>query len=837
AVDLEWTPESKGTYVLWVNATPVTGEDAVDNNAMNGSITAFTDKGAVIVDDLTGDASDLGSFLDALRDDGYDVVNASDAGGDLAAMLGHTWALLPAPGTLSEDRAAVYSDYVRLGGGLLMLADDDPRSYSHLTGPMGLNWSASPGQYDDETDDIGDHPVTDGVGSVHLRSPAASLDIDDGTELIASSNGAVVGAALSFGEGRAVVVSDDDLLGDQSVSKEDNLAFGMNAAGWLGWAPEVTDVGIAMLGAPAIVAPNETFDVSLAVINLGTGSVGDLDVVLRHGGDESTRAVAGLASGEWANLTFPVEFDEQGTFRVSTSVNITDDAPLNERAWREVDAFRGEGAIGVLTYHGNLTDHEDLFRYLGDLGFTFEEIGSELRYEDAADLHALFLLDPDNLEDEEIAAVRDLVRSGKGLLAISDDPVAASLAGSSLGISWGSWPGEEGATSHIASHGFTRDVGSLYVRRPYAQVSGPFLFADYDNGTRQGSYATYGEGRFIGTSDVGLLADDTLWEEDNARFARQAVQHLCRPRASADGALADLVFMPFGERDIEHSFRVTVHNLGSDRAVFNVTLDVEGSDVDTASIILDEGELGEVELAFTPDLNGTYDIAIDLEPLEDEGRTANNELGGTLEVLKVLLDDDCDSDTGWADDSLWHVSDRRTRSGTGAWWYGDEATGDYSTGSGDASLSRAFSLASVRDARLGMRYFLDAGAGDGAEVNISTNGGQNWTTLATFGGLDDRWDPLWIDLSDYEDEDVTIAFRFTHDSAGHGEGLFIEDIWLVGYMNVSQVLEVQEPRPRDYLAGIVEVLAHARDSDGIDNVTWRLDGGAWEEMALKEGSS
>ncbi|HID74019.1 MAG TPA: hypothetical protein EYP43_03090, partial [Thermoplasmata archaeon] len=835
-VALEWSPDEAGTYEIWVNATPVPGEDAVNNNGLNASITVYADRGKVFVDDVHGDVSGYDDLLDALSDEGYDPVNASDAGTELTAMLRARWVLLPAPNTLPEDAMEVLRDYVRLGGGLLMLADADPDGYSRMTGPMGINWSFSPGKYDDTTSDIGDHAVTDDVDTVYLRSPAASLDLDGGTALVTSSNGAIVAAAVEYGEGRAVLISDDDLLGDDSLSREDNLRLGMNAASWLEWSVVEDDVGIALLDAPEIAPPNTTIDVELAVINLGTANATDIEVRLTHGDDVTTRSVASLSPGEWANLTIGIEFDSFGRYRLATSTGATDDAPSNERTWKAIDIFEGNGTIGIYTWEGNRSDHGRFFSTLIHLGFSTEEIDTEIRYEDIAGLDSVYLIDPGNLEDEEIAAIQDFVRSGKGLLLVSDDPDAANLIADALGITWASWPGREGATDRIARYHFTEHVGSLYLSRPYAHVSGPFLFADYANDTLQGSNITFGEGRAIGTSDIGLFANDTLDREDNARFARQLARYLHRAPADVDGAIVNLSFRPFVERDETSEVTATVHNLGSDTGEFDVVLEFDGDEVNRTTVELDASEHVPVTLGFVPDLNGTFNLSMYVEPPSGDMRTANDRLNGTISVLRVMLDDPCEEDTGWEEESLWHISGRRYRSGHRSWWYGNESTGDYSGGSGDASLRRSFTLVSVRDAVLTFRYYVDLDDGDRAEVNLSSDGGSNWTTLMTLTGLAGRWDSATIDLGDHEGEDVIIAFHVTHNGSGSGEGVFLEDIRVAGFANLSQVLEILSPVGDDYVAGQWGVRAHARDTDGIENVSWSLDNGSWEEMTLQEGS-
>jgi len=838
-VELVWSSDEAGEFELTVRSEPVTGEDAEDNNEMNFTITIYTDKGRVLIDDVNGDPSKHGDLIALLADDGYRIANGSEYGMDLAEMLRSRLVLVPGPGSLSPAYIRELQDYVRLGGGVLLLADDDPGSYGLLTGPMGLNWSTAPGTFNDTTTEVEDHAVTDGISSLFMQSPGASLVPEDAALLVHSSNGANVSAALEYGEGRMVVVSDDDFLVDGDLEEEDNALFPANAAAWLGRTVKTDDLGVARLSVPEIVRPNETFDVDITLINLGTGDASDVDVRIDHAGSSTVLNVTSLPSRGWENLTFEISIDGEGGYRIVGSTPSGDDTPGNDATWTTMDVFNGSGTIGIHTFHGNMSDHGDFLGYLGGLGFEFVEIDTELRYEDAADLDELILLDPANMEDEEITAIHDLVRAGKGLLIVSDGPESANLLADDLGIIWSDWPGREGSTTNIEESEATEGVDALYLRRPHAQLSGPALFYDYpEEGERtlQGSLTSFGEGMVFGTSDIGLFADDNLDEDDNRRFGRQLVRSLIRDPVDHDGAVVNLTYTQYVERNETALFGAMVHNMGTGNDTFNVTLLIEDEEENSTQVALLPGEYDRVVLGFVPMMNGSYNLSIVVEPVDGEDALDNNRLNGTFSVLKVLLHDDCESDTGWDAESIWDISDARWRSGGHSWRYGSDATGNYSTGSGNASLSRDFSLISIKQGVLTFRYYLDM-EGDRAEVNVTTDGGETWETLMTLAGLEGRWDTASIPLKDLEGFNVTLVFHVTHDGVDDdGEGLFIDDITVAGFVNVSRVTEILVPEEGEAVSGEEEVLVHARDSDGIVNITWRVDDGDWYEMELKEGS-
>ncbi len=837
-VELEWSTDEAGDYELSVWAEPVSGEDAEDNNELNFTITIYTDKGRILIDDVNGDASDHGDLLSLLADDGYRISNGSEYGMDLAEMLRSRLVIIPGPGVLSVSYILELQDYVRLGGGVLMLADDDPESYGMLTGPMGLNWSTVPGKQNDTAHTIEDHPVTDGISSLYFRSPDASLEIGDSDLLFNSSNGANISAAVEYGEGRMVVVTDDDFLRDGDLDEEDNALFPINSASWLSRTLKSEDLGVARISAPDIVRPNESFEVDITLINLGIDEMSDINVSIDVAGTTIVRNVSSLDSREWENLTFDVSIEDEGYFRVVGSVEAGDDTPGNDATWTNMDVFYGTGTLGIHTFHGNMTDHGDFISYLMDLGFDFEEIDTELRYEDIAHLDELMLLRTANMEDEEISAVHDFVRTGKGLFIVTDLLEPANLLGSGLNISWGSWPGREGRTTNIEEHESTEGVEALYLKRPHAQVSGPPLFWDYpeDDSILQGVITGFGEGTIFATSDIGLFANDNLDEDDNTRFGRQLVRSLVRDEVDHDGAIVDLTFDRYVERNVTATFTAIVHNLGTGSEMFDVVLEIDGDEVNSTTVTLAAGGFEEVAIDHIPSMNGTFNVSMAVEQVSNETAMENNVLDGVISVLKVLLDDDCEADTGWTSESIWDISDERSRSGTHSWRYGSDSTGNYSTGSGDASLSRDISLLSIKQGVMRFRYYFDM-EGDSAELNITTDDGESWERLTTLRGIEGRWDTAVVPLNDYEGFNVTIAFHVMHDGDDDdGEGLYIDDIVFAGFVNVSRVTEILAPEEGDFIAGEKEVLVHARDSDGIVSVEWRVDDGAWSDMQLKEGS-
>ena len=65
---------------------------------------------------------------------------------------------------------------------------------------------------------------------------------------------------------------------------------------------------------------------------------------------------------------------------------------------------------------------------------------------------------------------------------------------------------------------------------------------------------------------------------------------------------------------------------------------------------------------------------------------------------------------------------------------------------------------------------------DNALVEISTNGGFNWTTLQTWTGTNLSWGFVQINLSNYNFDSVKIRFNLSAYSGCNDDGWYIDDV-------------------------------------------------------------
>lgn len=160
--------------------------------------------------------------------------------------------------------------------------------------------------------------------------------------------------------------------------------------------------------------------------------------------------------------------------------------------------------------------------------------------------------------------------------------------------------------------------------------------------------------------------------------------------------------------------------------------------------------------------------------------------------------------TGFRDQ--WHVSTRRnhTTGGGSSWKFGNTGTGNYADG-GDGVL-QTLPVQLGTGASLSFWHWIaaeeDAGgqAWDGACVEISTDGGVSWASLAPAGGYTHQiinnpaspfppgypvwsgsydWREAQFDLSEFAGQSVRIRWRFGSDGYVGYEGWYIDDIDLV----------------------------------------------------------
>jgi len=165
----------------------------------------------------------------------------------------------------------------------------------------------------------------------------------------------------------------------------------------------------------------------------------------------------------------------------------------------------------------------------------------------------------------------------------------------------------------------------------------------------------------------------------------------------------------------------------------------------------------------------------------------------------LLLDDMESGPNGWTATGLWHQSARRASSGVRSWWYGQEATGNYSTGARNSGTltSPPISLAGVTRAILqwdqlllaeGFNRSYSLGPSladpylnfDSGWVQVSIDGGASWDTLTTLAHNSEgvTFDPHKVNLSRFAGSTIQVRFLFDtlDEQSNLGEGWYVDNV-------------------------------------------------------------
>ena len=183
----------------------------------------------------------------------------------------------------------------------------------------------------------------------------------------------------------------------------------------------------------------------------------------------------------------------------------------------------------------------------------------------------------------------------------------------------------------------------------------------------------------------------------------------------------------------------------------------------------------------------------------DFGESLSINSGSELLIKKNLRVKVTDNATG----ESWKIYDnqsdenREAYSGTHAMWLGnpDKNDGEYEDNWDFSFYTKdEISLGSSPELSIATWYETE-NLFDGGHVQISTDGGESWAVLTPAGGypcsnvaalgdegycnLSNGWQIQNFSLSDYDNEDILLRFRFASDASEHNyEGWYIDDVGL-----------------------------------------------------------
>ncbi len=284
SVSLAWNPSAEGEYNVTLYVVPVPGEMTIGNNNVTMSIKVKTVVAFVLFDQshLSDPMSGYSIWTSNLTNRGY-AIDAYEEGEITPELLAgyDIFVVAQAGSAYSQGEITALQDFVLNGGGLLVIGDQAPWSYTEITSFAGITWNYESMLWYGSTVDITSHSVTQGVISVYFGWPRAYLNVSTAaTDLVRGGPGIEAMLAVSqMGDGRVIGLADQDTINDQYIPFGSNLALANNIIDWL--AGEVHEHELAVrLDAPSYLEPGQASFLNATVRNRGLSNETNVDIQL-----------------------------------------------------------------------------------------------------------------------------------------------------------------------------------------------------------------------------------------------------------------------------------------------------------------------------------------------------------------------------------------------------------------------------------------------------------------------------------------------------------------------------------------------------------------------------
>jgi hypothetical protein len=208
---------------------------------------------------------------------------------------------------------------------------------------------------------------------------------------------------------------------------------------------------------------------------------------------------------------------------------------------------------------------------------------------------------------------------------------------------------------------------------------------------------------------------------------------------------------------------------------------------------------GATQGATIPLVPGGGAVYVGLRTIDDAGNQSalSNVVRVEPAAADVIFSDGAESGLGdWHVTGLWHITSRRAVSGGHAFWYGDEARGNFHTGSRTTGTlsSPVIDLAGVERPAVALAELLDVELATKFDLPTITvrdvDDGSIAVTLRKDGGSTaGAFRTRVLDLSVLAGRRVRIelAFDSVDGKANKGEGWFVDDVRVVGVRGAATV--------------------------------------------------
>lgn len=155
-----------------------------------------------------------------------------------------------------------------------------------------------------------------------------------------------------------------------------------------------------------------------------------------------------------------------------------------------------------------------------------------------------------------------------------------------------------------------------------------------------------------------------------------------------------------------------------------------------------------------------------------------------LAPICAAFSDDVESGVnGWTATAPWAISTEMSHSPTHAW--SDSPGGSYASNRNISLTSPVINLSGYSNVELNFWQVCNTEAGyDFCHVEISTNGGGNWSEVAQYDGAQSAWEEITIATPQLDNQaNARIRFRFTSDGSVVADGWHVDDIKIRGTSN------------------------------------------------------
>jgi subtilase family serine protease/subtilisin family serine protease len=189
------------------------------------------------------------------------------------------------------------------------------------------------------------------------------------------------------------------------------------------------------------------------------------------------------------------------------------------------------------------------------------------------------------------------------------------------------------------------------------------------------------------------------------------------------------------------------------------------------------------------DPDTTYYFALKILDNVGNASPLSNVVIGKTSAGTVVFGDDMESGAGdWTTtgtDDLWHISEHRANSPTHAWYYGDEDTRTYDTGSANSGTLTSPPIELTTNADVLLSFYEwslleNSAAFDRTRVQLSVDEGTTWTTIFESHGTNDEWLHRTVSLTPFVGDAEVIQVRFWFDTVDNRfnafEGWYVDDV-------------------------------------------------------------